>query len=283
MDRRDFLKKLGIVAAGAVLAPKELFAQNAQEVIPRTELVKTSEKFLNDEFVHNFINENKEKIGEFWPIHGINLVPRDTFPQAFEGEIEDVQRKLGDKGVVATVPDGMTSGSVGSWKMEGKALAGGIPCGDGLVKNYGIVIVKNGFNITFTHKLEHENDFDSLYESVKRDGDTLFFLPSIYRNGKFLSSTKTLDKALVRRTVPVTDTTPKGEQIAVILFDKLTTYDDARKAILGLNRQGKSETTHIYYLDGGATWGQSCKQVNGQIQVKGTRDPSAVTNYLVLY
>ena len=59
--------------------------------------------------------------------------------------------------------------------------------------------------------------------------------------------------------------------------------DRILEIVLGLDRQGKSRTTHIYILDGGPTWGQWSKEVNGKIEVEGTRDPSVVSNYLVFY
>ncbi len=283
MSRKSFLGKLGILAATAALTPEDLLSQSTQEKIARTGLTPTTEKFKNGECVYTFKNEKGERLGEFWPIHGLNLVTRDTFPKAFEGSIEDVQKKLGDKNIVATTPDGMTGGSVGSYKMEGKSLSNGIPCGDGEIKNYGIVTVRDGFNIEFTHKQEHLNDFDSYYASVQKDKGTLFFLPSIYRDGKSLPSQKEVDKVLVRRSVPKGPQTPNGVQMAVIIFDAMTTCDNARKAVLGLDRPGASSTTHIYVLDGGSTWGQSAKEVNGQVVTKGTRNPEVITNYLVFY
>jgi hypothetical protein len=68
----------------------------------------------------------------------------------------------------------------------------------------------------------------------------------------------------------------------------MMSYTDAIKVVTGLdrtNQQGSviSKTTHIYVLDGGSTWGQSCKEVNGITQLVGTRNPMVVTNYLVFY
>lgn len=272
--RREFLKEIVAITSGLALSPTNLLSQN-QENIAKTRLKTTNEKFRNGESVYTLFNENGERIGEFWPIKGINLVTRTTDPEVFlEKDMKDIQKKLGG---VATAPDGMTSGSTGSFVMEGKSLSKGRECGDGQIKNYGIIIVKNGFDITFTHKKEHENDFDSLYNSVKKDNGTLFFLPSIYRNGKFISSNSKIDKVIIRRQVP------DGEQLAIILFDNMLTYDEARKAITGLDRPNQSQTTHIYALDGGPNWGQSAKEINGNIIIQGNRDPMVVTNYLVFY
>lgn len=284
--RREFLKKLGILgAATTILGPKELFSQsqNTQEKIKRTEFVKTNEQFKNKEFVYKFVNEGGEQLGEFWPIHGINLVTKQTDPELFEGDITEIPQKLGG---VATAPDGMTSGSLGSYIMEGKSLSNGRECGDGEIKNYGIIVVKKGFDITFTHKQEHLDDFDELYNKTKDEKGTLFFLPSIYRNNKFLPSTNMIDKVIIRREVPKgSGTTEKVQQIGVILFNNMITVDDARTAILGLDRGDGtiSKTTHIYVLDGGNSWGQSAKEVNGEVKIKGDRDPTVVTNYLVFY
>jgi hypothetical protein len=121
------------------------------------------------------------------------------------------------------------------------------------------------------------HNIDSLYQAVKSRKGTMFYLPSIMRNGNALSSNKTVDKVLIRRM------TPKGEQIGVILFNSMVTYDQARAIVTGLDRPGKSVTTHMYVLDGGSSWGQSCKEVNGIAQLVGKRNPAVITNYLVFY
>ncbi|MES2930925.1 MAG: hypothetical protein V4665_04040 [Patescibacteria group bacterium] len=240
----------------------------------QTSLQKTSEQFRNGKSVWDLLSDD-EKIGEFWPINGLNLVTKETDPDIFSHpDITAIQASL--RGI-ATAPDGMTAGSLGSYRMEGKSLSHGRPCGDGFVYQYGIVCVSpNGYSIQFTHANEVKN-FDSLYAHYQQIGATLFFLPSIFRNGNFLSSEKMIDKVLVRRT------TYDGEQIGVILFDQPTTCNKAREIILGLDRPGRSQTTHIYVLDGGPAWGQACKETNGTVTVLGTRDPRVVTNYLVFY
>ena len=154
-------------------------------------------------------------------------------------------------------------------------MSNGIPCGDGIVYNYGILVFDKGV-ISFTHKSEVGN-LDSLYNKVESDKGTLMYLPSVYRNGAFLNSEKTLDKVLVRRE------TPGGEQIGIVFFDRLTTYNEARQIILGLDRPGQSKTTHIYMLDGGPRWGQACKHVNGKDVLIGTRNKNVVTNYLLWF
>lgn len=238
----------------------------------QTQFIKTLQQFKNKEYVYQ-VNHNGQTVGEFWPIRGMNLVTKQTDPQIFNGTpIEKIQEKLQG---IATAPDGMTSGSAGM-PMQGKSLSNGRPCGDDTVYNYGIVVVENGFKINFTHKSEIAN-FDSYYNNVKQSGGTLFFLPSLFRNGKFLSSQKMVDKVLVRRE------TYSGIQIGVIIFNDLITYDEAREIVLGLDRPNASKTTHIYMLDGGSTWGQSCKEVNGRTDILGTRNSSVVSNYLVFY
>lgn len=247
----------------------------ATGVHAQTKLQQTQEKFKNNEFVWEVLADDK-RVGEFWPIHSLNLVTKDTDPQSFTAT-KDLRTLQTSLGAVATAPDGMTGGSIGAYKLQGKCLSHGRPCGDGFMYQYGIVCVSpNGYSIQFTHANEIRN-FDSLYSKYRTNGATLFFLPSIYRNGNSLPSLKTVDKVLVRRE------TPLGEQIGVILFDQLTTYDRVREIILGLDRQGKSKTTHIYVLDGGKSWGQSCRETNGTFHLLGTRDPTVVTNYLVFY
>jgi hypothetical protein len=250
--------------------------------------VKTNEQFLNREFVYQVVcssdTAKDDTIGEFWPIHGLNLVTNQTDSLYFaeHASISDIQGKL--RGV-ATAPDGMTSGSQGKFLMEGRSLANGKPCGDGTEKDYGVVVVDRGnggmiSEITFTHKREH--NMDSLYRAVQARRGTLFYLPSVYRNGSGLYSSNIIDKVLVRREVP------GGVQIGVIIFNRMVTYVQAIEAITGLDRttsSGKviSKTTHIYVLDGGPNYGQSCKEVNGSVQLVGTRNATVVTNYLVFY
>lgn len=275
-SRRDLLRISAAFVVGLLL-PEEVMAESSIEKISKTHLILTGERFANGEFVWEFQNAAHARIGEFWPIHTMNLVTKETDPDVFKGHADDLLVAL--KGV-ATAPDGMTTGFSTKYKMEGKALAGGRACGDGIVHDYGIVIAdKKG--ITFTHAREHQTDFENLYTDAKRGQKSLFFLPSIFRNGKFLSSANVVDKALVRRE------TSQGIQIGVIHFDSLKTYNEARLAVLGLDRPGISKTTHIYSLDGGPTWGESAKDVevkgSRKIIKRGTSDRNAVTNFLVFY
>lgn len=272
ITRGDFLKKLAALGVVAAVTPvTELFSQNTQEKVARTHFEQTSEKFSNGEYVYELKNEAQERLGEFWPIHDIKLVTKQINPEVFTENLADMHETFLALG---TAPDGMTTGPFGARIMQGKSLANGEPCGDGTVYNYGIVIVDEK-GINFTHAKEHQNDFDDLYNGVKEKKGTMFFLPSIFRNGAYISSQNVVDKVLVRRN------TPGAVQIGVVIFDSLVSYDKAREAVTGLDRQGKSETTHIYMLDGGGTWGQSSKEVNGQVKKIGTRNLEEVTNYLI--
>lgn len=151
MDRKNFLKLSGTLAAGAaVFKPLETFAAG-QETITHSEFKDTGKKLGNGNSIYS-IEANKSRVGEFWPIRTLSLVSRDIDPQAFQGDIKDIQNKL--KGV-ATTPDGMSAGSYGYFQMEGKCLANGIPCGDGQVKDYGIVAIEHkGETPKFTHTRE---------------------------------------------------------------------------------------------------------------------------------
>ena len=240
----------------------------------KTHFDSTNQKFKNGQIVWHVVSDG-DTVGQFWPVNGINIVTTDTDPQFFEENIslESIQRNL--RGI-ATAPDGMTSASIGA-QMEGKCLSHGKPCGDGFIYDYGIIVVSpNGFHIDFTHKREFKN-FDSSYNQYQKIGASLFFLPSVYRNGSFILSEKLLEKVFIKRD------TPNGEQIGVIIFDNLITYNQAREIVLGLDRKGKSKTTHIYMLDGGSTYGQACKEINGQYITIGTRQPQVNSNYLVFY
>ena len=248
-----------------------IYSTNAQS----TAFEKTDEKFDNNEFVWQ-VKFNDIKIGEFWPVHGIEFLPKGHTDYNVKSELPVLQKKLR---AIAIVPGSMTGNiaSTNYYFIEGKSISKGNPCSsDGIVHDCGIIVVDEIEKISFRHAQEFQN-FDSLYSKVKESKNTLFFLPSMYRNGNYLSSNAMIDKVLIRRTVP------DGEQIGVIIFDKLTTYDQVREIVLGLDRDNRSKTTHIYVLDGGPIWGQCLKHVNDKNVVIGTRDVNVITNYLILY
>lgn len=254
-----------------------------------TEFVKTDQKFRNGEYVYNVVTDGK-KVGEFWPIQRMSLETRETLGSDSLLNQQPLPALLIQCNGVAAVPGSMSTDVSGTYQMEGKSLSGGIPCGDDYVYEYGIVIVSKDRRCSnFTHSLEKTmQNFDSVYASYQQKGSTLFFLPSIFRNGIYRSKKTKVDKVLIRRWVPNTDTLSSGEQIGVILFDKPTTYDNVRTTVVGLDRNYtdgtvRSKTTHIYVLDGGDRWGQSVKKVNGKVVTIGTREPGVNTNYLVIF
>jgi len=248
-----------------------------------SELTKTDEFFKNGKMVYN-INYRGQNIGEFWPVSGMQLVTNQTHPELFQRNVDMkiMHQRLGS---LADAPDGMTSASTGV--TEGRCLAQGIECGTGEFKNYGIIIVEDGFKITFTHKQELAGNFDAVYNFHKRNGNTVFFLPSIKRTdltGKvhMMANSTTVGRLLVRRE------TPDGPQIGMIVLDQLITYADAIALMDGLDRyynngQPKSWTTHIYYLDGGDQFGQCAKEVNGTVKTVGKRIPGLNSNYIACY
>ena len=248
----------------------------------QTNLKPTPEKFSNGESVYSVIYHGKN-IGEFWPVHGINLVTKKTNPALFQENVDMVilHQKLGG---VATAPDGMTSASIGL--TEGRCLVQGVECGTNETKDYGVVLVQHGYIITFTHARELRQ-FDTFYENQKKKGSTLFFLPSIKRTDihgeiHMLRHNTKIQRLLVQRI------TPSGQQIGVIVFDDMTTYNQSIQIMDGLDRDyqngsPKSRTKHIYVLDGGPAYGQCVKEVNGKIKLVGTRKPGFNSNYLVFY
>jgi len=239
----------------------------------QTEFIKTDQQFKNGQYVWNVVYAN-QKIAEFWPVHEMKFITKQTDPELFKLSLDSLQKNLGG---IAVAPASMTAKSVDGYIMEGKSLTRGQACGDGIVYNYGVVTISpSGGRIKFNHKKTIKN-FDEFYENQKTLGGSLLFLPSIYRNGIYLSSANKIEKVLVKRW------TYDGIQIGIVIFDLLTTYNNVRKIILGLDRDGKSLTTHIYVLDGGPVWGQYSKEVNNQIIISGTRDVNCVTNYLIFY
>lgn len=241
-------------------------------VTAQTKFFKTDQKLINKEFVYDVVY-NGNSVGEFIPVRYIELVTRETDPSAFRGNLSDLHNNYQ---AVAVSPDGMTA----DFKLQGKCLSYGRECGDGIVYQYGIVVVE-GSDIEFTHK-DEIRDFDFFYDWHKMNQSTLFFLPVIYRTfqGQVfqLGGSTKMEKVLIRRE------TYDGVQIGMIVFKELTSYDDIKAIVLGLDHGGTkwAWTSHIYTLDGGGTYGQWTKEVSGQVQTKGTREQKAVTNYLVL-
>lgn len=260
------MKKI-IFLTALILLTLNIFSQG-------TKFIPTQEKFSNGELVYQVVHHGG-KVGEFWPIKSVKLITNETNPDYFKSSLS-IETILEDFKGVAVVPGGMTGQNSGAYQMLGRNLSQGKICGDRYPYRYGIICFnENGDSILFTHK-DEINNFDSLYNLYKRRNGNILFLPSIFRNGNYLSSEKVVDKVLVRRD------TPAGPQIGVIIFDNLVTYNQVREIILGLDRPGMSKTTHIYMLDGGPLWGQSCRETETP-KVFGSRNPDVVTNYLIIY
>jgi hypothetical protein len=251
----------------------------------RTYLKPTSQTFENGEVVYQ-IEFDQSVVGEWWPIkNGLDFVTKETHPKLFQLPLEKMMNEVG---AVAMVPDGMTSALASTYLLEGKAIVDGILVnGDGTYPNYGIMLLENkGTEITFTHKSEivtssnpdEQNvEMDQFFSEHLQPGTTVFFLPSIQRNQNSLKSSNVLERAIVRRL------TPTGIQIGMVILQRPMTYHQIIEICAGLDRPGASSTTHIYYTDGGPSWGQVAKKVNDRAQVMGNRTQDVVTNYMVIY
>jgi hypothetical protein len=237
-----------------------------------------------------YVVHKGDTVGEFIPVWNVNLVTNQTEPHLFTKRM--TMKMLHDslKYGVAITPDGMTAASM-PLRMEGKALANGVPCGDGKVYNYGIIIAHTKkVGLTFTHKKEIP-DFQNQYDKVKRSKGTLFFLPAIYNKGSMNPSTKsTVDRILVNRITPrVSNDVLPGKQQGVIVFYKRYSYPKVMEIVFGLDRKykngsTKSSTKHVYVLDGGPNYGAVVKKnINGNVDVIGTRNSGVNSCYIVCY
>lgn len=245
----------------------------------QTRFVETTERFQNNEKVYT-INHNGITVGEWWPIKlGIKLITNESYPGLFRGSALD-QILESNKKVLAIAPDGMTVSRVSNI-VEGDYIIDGKRYGSGFYPNYGIIVLnKRGQSIMFTHKLEWEGQMDVLFASKEGDRESsVFFLPSIKRGKNENRSGSGVHRALVRRE------THEGEQLGIVILNQILNYNDIIKLFEGLDNhsRGGAKTTHIYYLDGGPQYGQVAKKTNGKITTIGSRDPSKVTNYLIVY
>ncbi|MBP6866285.1 MAG: hypothetical protein KBC12_01950 [Candidatus Pacebacteria bacterium] len=258
----------------------------------KTTLTDSGEKFTNGEHVFrvNFKPEGateSKDVGELWPVGLMNFVTRETDPDLFQLDMENLLKKAGG---VATSPDGMTKAANG-YVLEGRSLAHGeVVEGNGQeVPRYGIVVLDNRGKITkFTHGAElatydaqgnvtEKSKFDKLFSEVKSAGGSLFFLPSIMRTYggevKKLENETMLEQVLVRRLEPAVDGNGRRlsgaepvETYKVVRFDPMISYKNAIRTLEGLNRQNSdgtmSATTHIFMLDGGQDWDRAAKKLS---------------------
>lgn len=300
MGRGDFLRTLGLVAAGKFLGANSAVAQKIeQETRPdgkgeqlgdKTTLTDSGEKFKNGDSVFrvNFKPEGAQfskDVGELWPVNLMNFVTKESDPDLFKLGMGELLEKAG---AVASSPDGMTKAANG-YVLEGKSIARGVEVGgDGAIPKYGIVILNKGKITKFTHALElidynpdgsinDQTRFDKLYNEVKSAGGSLFFLPSVMRTynneKKKLEKETKLEQVLIRRLEPSVDNTgkriPNGNSVEtykVVRFELMVSYKDAIRIVEGLDRQNPdnttSATTHIFMLDGGEDWDRAAKKVN---------------------
>ncbi len=96
----------------------------------------TGEKLSNHEDVWNVV-VNGTRVGEFLPVHSITLVTKNE-PSLFNGSVEVVMNRFNG---TAITPGGMTSDTTGVWQLEGQSLSSGKPCGDGIIRNYGLLLI----------------------------------------------------------------------------------------------------------------------------------------------
>ena len=234
-------------------------SQNSKEIFPN------GEKNL-------FLEYKGEIVGEFSPIKkGIKIL--NSKNTNLKEDLETILSKYPDASGI--IPGALTDINFVS---EGINVSNGEIFGNEEFKNYGIIYTENG-KINFTHSTYFNNDKNNfkqtLLKKVINEKENLLFLPSIYREGN-LNSNKGVgvQHCLVRRI------TPSGEQIGVVKFKKNISYQEATDIVKGLDRAGKSETTHIYYLDAGA-WSENVKRVNGDLIKTGERNINKVTNYII--
>jgi len=248
----------------------------------KTEFKPSDFKFENGKLMYYVVYKG-DTVGEFWDVYDAKMVTNQTHPEFFRGNMsmEDMHKRV--KGMAIT-PDGMTTGST-PVLMQGKSLADGIPVGDGIPRDYGIIVAGRG--LTFTHYNEIP-DFDNQYDKIKKNKGTMFFLPVVYNKGKTIpNSIGRVDRVLINRLTPSNNSVPlAGKQQGIIIFYEKYSYPKVIDIVLGLNRNYKdgsvkSRTKHIFVLDGGPNYGAVSKRnASGKVVVTGTRDPGVNTNYL---
>ncbi|HMQ11465.1 MAG TPA: hypothetical protein PKC21_00135 [Oligoflexia bacterium] len=261
-------------------------ADDAETETATIYLKKTEQQFKNGTFIHEII-KGEEIMGEWWPVNAIDLVTKESHPDLFaKGDLETI---INDFGGIAVAPDGMTSGA-SPGKLEGKALIDGVLYdGDHTDPQYGIVLLEeNGTKITFTHKdevLEAFDDMDAFFAEYEgNENATIFYTPSIKRGDKELNNDTMIHRALVRRV-----NADDEQEVAMAILKKPIKNKEMIALMNGLNTkddEGKilTQTTHIYYTDGGNNYGQAARlDADAKVTLVGERNPDLVTNYLVLY
>lgn len=248
-------------------------------------LKKTEQVFKNGQPIFQ-IMEGEKVHGEWWPVSALDLVTKEAHPDLFEDELKEIITEV--KGVAAA-PDGMTSGA-SPGKLEGRYLIDGeLFDGDGTDPQYGILLLEeNGYKITFTHRDEVLEDYESMddfFEKYEEDESvSIVYTPSIKRGDKELNNDTLIHRGLVRRV------NADGEQeVGMAILEKPIKNKEMIALMNGLNTQDDdgnmlTETTHIFYTDGGNNYGQAARlDADANVTLLGKRNPDLVTNYLVIY
>jgi len=255
-----------------------IFAFTCSLVISaQTRFFKTQTQFENKEYVYN-ISHNGKIVGEWWPVTALDFFSKKSSPEFFNHSLEEL---LLNAKINALVPDGMTSSVGTGYQIEGQYLIDGVRYNQGnKFPEYGMVILEDfGRSITFAHRNDYsDGGIETLFRYYQGNKSvSILFLPVVRRWDKVLQSSSPVHRALVRRE------THSGEQLGIVVLDVPISYIDLLKLFQGLERSGAT-TTHIYYLDGGTTWGQvGRKSKDGNTAIFGSRDRSVVTNYLISY
>lgn len=269
-------------------------------------LTATDQVFKNGERVYRLhvraADGTEKPVGEWWPVkNGMNLLTHRSHPAIFAdvGRARTYQEIFDEIGGVALAPDGLTTGSA-SFQLQGDTVVDGVRYSSPeKFPDYGIVRLIHGKReVEFTHKREvlaggsgtdEDAKMEAFFAAEVAAKNTTFFLPSIKRGanaGK--GSAPKVHRALVRRT------TPTGAQIGLTIFDDVQSYDDTLRILGGLDRVGAdgktaSETTHIFFTDGGPIWGQVARLTTdaahpvARVETIGTADYTKLTNFIVLY
>ncbi len=249
-------------------------------ITAQTRFIKTKTQFENKETVYQIIHNNYI-VGEWWPVTALDFFSRKSSLEFFDSSLEDL---LKSSKINALVPDGMTSAVSSGYTIEGQYLIDGVRYNqDQPFPEYGMIILEDyGRSIRFAHRNDYpDNGIETLFRYYQgKESVSILFLPVVKRGDRSLQNNTSVHRALVRRD------TYDGEQLGVVVLDEPMSYIDLLSVFQGLDYRsnGGATTTHIYFLDGGATWGEvGRKSKEGKITTFGSRNRSAVTNYLVLY
>jgi len=210
-SRRDFLKKLGVLGAGALLRPDKIFSQSNQEKKEQNRLVESAEMkemdghgnlpegFYRSKINIKFGGESEiEGAGSFFSIEDsqkakVDFLSNKEHPELFSNGVDfpEIEKYYKSQGKELTL---VVAGAYnpGNKNIEGIALENGVMVGQDSLKNglNGLLVIKDG-----NPEIQYVNqilDFNNYLKQLKNEGASAFQQTSYIRpGGQFNSSNST--------------------------------------------------------------------------------------------